>query len=64
VYKLAWLRGLKTTYYCRTLGASDAEKSTVSRSSLNAVKAHNEIAEVTIAAPVCPIDDPTCEACQ
>ena len=28
-YKLAWLRGLKTTYYLRTLGATHAEKSTV-----------------------------------
>lgn len=56
IYRLAWLRGLKTTYYCRTLGASDAEKSTVSRSTLNAVKATENL--------VCPIDDPSCEACQ
>ena len=28
-YKLAWLRGLKTTYYLRTIGATHAEKSTV-----------------------------------
>ena len=28
-YKLAWLRGLKTTYYLRTMGATHAEKSTV-----------------------------------
>ena len=27
-YKLAWIRGLKTTYYLRSLGASAAEKST------------------------------------
>lgn len=57
VYRHAWIRGLKTTYYCRTLGASDAEKSTVSRSSLNAVSAENTNM-------VCPIDDPSCEACQ
>lgn len=63
VYKLAWLRGLKTTYYCRTLGASDAEKSTVTRSTLNAVK--NQMDETAMVAPqVCPIDDPSCEACQ
>lgn len=61
VYKLAWLRGLKTTYYCRSLGASDAEKSTVSKSTLNAVKASNDIEPV---AKFCAIDDPTCEACQ
>lgn len=37
-YKLAWLRGLKTTYYLRTMGATHAEKSTVSRTGqLNAV---------------------------
>ena len=28
-YKLAWVRGLKTTYYLRTVGATHAEKSTV-----------------------------------
>jgi ribonucleoside-diphosphate reductase alpha chain len=36
-YKLAWVRGLKTTYYLRTMGASHAEMSTVSRGQLNAV---------------------------
>jgi len=36
-YKLAWLRGLKTTYYLRTISATQAEKSTVSRGQLNAV---------------------------
>ena len=36
-YKLAWLRGLKTTYYLRTLGATNAEKSTVNTGQLNAV---------------------------
>jgi ribonucleoside-diphosphate reductase alpha chain len=36
-YKLAWLRGLKTTYYLRTVGATHAEKSTVSRNSHNSV---------------------------
>lgn len=64
VYKLAWLRGLKTTYYCRTLGASDAEKSTVSRSTLNAVKADLTETAMVVNAGVCPIDDPSCEACQ
>jgi len=38
VYSLAWMRGLKTTYYLRTLGASSAEKSTTDRlGQLNAV---------------------------
>lgn len=39
LYKLAWQRGLKTTYYLRTLAATHVEKSTVTRSVLNAVKA-------------------------
>ena len=36
-YKLAWLRGLKTTYYLRTSSATQAEKSTVNAGSHNAV---------------------------
>jgi ribonucleoside-diphosphate reductase alpha chain len=36
-YKLAWLRGLKTTYYLRTMGATHAEQSTVKASRLNSV---------------------------
>ena len=36
-YKLAWLRGLKTTYYLRTTSATHAEKSTVAAGRLNAV---------------------------
>ncbi len=38
-YKLAWLRGLKTTYYLRTMAATHAEKSTVQAGKLNAVSA-------------------------
>ncbi|HEX8604741.1 MAG TPA: ribonucleoside-diphosphate reductase subunit alpha, partial [Pseudoduganella sp.] len=36
-YKLAWLRGLKTTYYLRTIAASHMEKSTSKTGALNAV---------------------------
>jgi ribonucleoside-diphosphate reductase alpha chain len=36
-YKLAWLRGLKTTYYLRTTSATYTEKSTVAAGNLNAV---------------------------
>jgi ribonucleoside-diphosphate reductase alpha chain len=36
-YKLAWLRGLKTTYYLRTMSATHAEKSTVHGNKLNSV---------------------------
>ncbi|WP_225721489.1 ribonucleoside-diphosphate reductase subunit alpha [Candidatus Vallotiella sp. (ex Adelges kitamiensis)] len=40
IYKLAWLRGLKTTYYLRTLAATHVEKSTVTRGTLNAVQSN------------------------
>ena len=36
-YKLAWIRGLKTTYYLRTISATQTEKSTVTSGRLNAV---------------------------
>jgi ribonucleoside-diphosphate reductase alpha chain len=69
LYKLAWVRGLKTTYYLRSMGATHVEKSTMdtSRSSnLNAVQSGNtETAEVGSTAPkACSILDPDCEACQ
>ena len=38
-YRMAWLRGLKTTYYLRALAATSTEKSTVRSDSLNAVRA-------------------------
>ena len=38
-YRMAWLRGLKTTYYLRALGATSTEKSTLNRGTLNAVSA-------------------------
>ena len=41
-YKLAWVRGLKTTYYLRTMSATHAEKSTVTAGRLNAVSNGNE----------------------
>ena len=41
-YKLAWLRGLKTTYYLRTMSATHVEKSTVSAGRLNAVSSGND----------------------
>ena len=42
-YKLAWIRGLKTTYYLRTMSATHAEKSTVSAGRMNAVSSgHGE----------------------
>jgi ribonucleoside-diphosphate reductase alpha chain len=41
-YKLAWLRGLKTTYYLRTMSATHAEKSTVTAGRMNAVSSGND----------------------
>jgi len=62
-YRMAWLRGLKTTYYLRALAATSTEKSTIDDSKLNAVssKMAPEAADVPQA---CSIDDPDCEACQ
>jgi ribonucleoside-diphosphate reductase alpha chain len=78
-YKLAWLRGLKTTYYLRTTSATYAEKSTVARGALNAVSMGSPAAASGAGAlpahaaaldepasdiKFCSIDDPDCEACQ
>jgi len=68
-YKLAWQRGLKTTYYLRTLAATSAEKSTGKGGELNAVPASGGHVSSAQAAPepepkMCLINDPTCEACQ
>ena len=41
-YKLAWLRGLKTTYYLRTMSATHAEKSTVTAGRMNSVSSGND----------------------
>lgn len=68
-YKLAWIRGLKTTYYLRSMGATAAEKSTVRAGSLNAVPADGGIARTTtevaaVEIKYCAIDDESCESCQ
>jgi ribonucleoside-diphosphate reductase alpha chain len=66
-YKLAWVRGLKTTYYLRTLGATSTEKSTGRAGQLNAVPADGGMAAASAEAAqskFCGIDDPECEACQ
>ncbi|MEE8059335.1 MAG: ribonucleoside-diphosphate reductase subunit alpha [Pseudomonadales bacterium] len=65
-YRMAWYRGLKTTYYLRALAATGTEKSTIDTGSLNAVAAQAE-SSPTVAAPVpqvCSLDNPGCEACQ
>jgi ribonucleoside-diphosphate reductase alpha chain len=72
-YKLAWLRGLKTTYYLRTTSATYSEKSTVAPGALNAVamttSGSTAATTAAVAAPAsdikfCSIDNPDCEACQ
>ena len=63
-YKLAWQRGLKTTYYLRTMGATSAEKSTGRGGELNAVSAGGTaIASVASAAPVLPEPEIVGAAC-
>ena len=72
-YKLAWLRGLKTTYYLRTIGATHTEKSTSKTGALNAVSSEMPAASAAAApetdGPACMMrpGDPgfdECEACQ
>ncbi|KAB0550474.1 ribonucleoside-diphosphate reductase subunit alpha [Pseudomonas argentinensis] len=78
-YRMAWYRGLKTTYYLRALAATSTEKSTINTGKLNAVSSGGD--EGLVAAPAaapatqaspgpapvpkaCAIDEPDCEACQ
>jgi ribonucleoside-diphosphate reductase alpha chain len=72
-YKLAWIRGLKTTYYLRAMGATHAEKSTSKAGALNAVPSGGGMTESASASTTdgssdtpkfCAIDNPDCEACQ
>ena len=63
-YRMAWYKGLKTTYYLRSMGATATEKSTVERSSLNAVQSNQEVQAASQAPSACSILDPDCEACQ
>ena len=54
-YKLAWLRGLKTTYYLRTIAATHLEKSTTRTGALNAVAVDGGVsASAAAAAPAAP----------
>jgi len=63
-YRMAWYRGLKTTYYLRSLAATGTEKSTIDTGALNAVAAANEAPQAAPVPKACSIDDPDCEACQ
>jgi len=78
LYRLAWNRGLKTTYYLRSRSATHVEKSTLKGTDgkLNAVCATTAVSHASISAPAmapipdanefksCRIDRPDCEACQ
>lgn len=68
LYKLAWLRGLKTTYYLRAMGKTHVEKTTLTRldGKLRGVSADPmpAISADGAAPKACSILDPTCEACQ
>ena len=67
LYKHAWIRGLKTTYYLRTLAATSAEKSTGRGGELNAVSVDGGLvsaSEPATDAKFCSIDNPDCESCQ
>jgi ribonucleoside-diphosphate reductase alpha chain len=75
MYMLAWQKGLKTTYYLRTLAATQVEKSTLdvnrfgvqpkwmkSRSASSDIEIRRDVESA--AASVCSLDHPDCESCQ
>ncbi len=73
MYRMAWQAGLKTTYYLRTLGATQVEKSTVdiNRFGLQPRWMKNssatgdlELKRQEDAQKTCSIDNPGCESCQ
>ena len=72
MFKMAWTSGLKTTYYLRSLGATQVEKSTVDinkfgmqpRWMKNQSDSANVVVERQPEVQACSIDDPDCEACQ
>lgn len=67
IYLTAWRMGLKTTYYLRTLAATQIEKSTLDINRFGVqprwMRNRSESASV-LSDNVCPIDDPSCEACE
>ena len=60
MYRMAWLKGLKTTYYLRSRSATTSEKSTITNLELNAVQSTQAVEEPS----ACSILDPDCDACQ
>jgi len=78
LYKLAWVRGLKTTYYLRSMGATAAEKTSSTQTTATVEATAVAAAPVSVAAAddelilgegmeapqACSILEPDCEACQ
>ena len=64
LYKLAWIRGLKTTYYLRSLGATHVEKSTLSGGRENKLAAVERAGSEQLEPNLCTLDDAECESCQ
>lgn len=64
VYKTAWELGCKTTYYLRTLGASQIEKSTLDMAEYGKTQHREDVRSDGGEPQLCRIEDPTCEACQ
>jgi len=67
LYKLAWVRGLKTTYYLRAMGKTHIEKTTLTKidGKLRGVSADGAVPDVELTMPkACSILDPSCDACQ
>ena len=71
LYKLAWVRGLKTTYYLRSMGATAAEKTSSSQSEaavavapVSNINDELVLGEGMEAPKACSILEPDCEACQ
>ncbi len=62
LYKLVWLKGLKTSYYLRTLAATHMEKATLEKGHLNAVQ--SQAVDEKELGQSCSILDPDCESCQ
>ncbi len=68
MYFLAWIRGLKTTYYLRSVAATQVEKSAtdINKRGLQPrwMKSKSASSHITVERGSCRIDDESCESCQ
>ncbi len=72
MYRMAWTRGMKTTYYLRSMGATQVEKSTVDINKFGMqprwMKSESDSSKIVVDrqpdVQQCSIDNPDCEACQ